>query len=168
MHIRRICQGSLLVVVLATGGSAAAADDATPADRAAIRNCIQERLVDGEELERCIGAIADPCLDKGDDPSTYGMAECSKREYLVWDERLNAAYRKLMAELDAGQRRELRDLQRAWIALSDKKCGFHRVMQPEGTIVIPIASYCAMQETGRQALFLEQMLGEGDSRRRDG
>lgn len=105
---------------------------------------------------------------QGDDPSTYGMAECSKREYLVWDERLNAAYRKLMAELDSGQRRELRDLQRAWIALSVKKCGFHRVMQPEGTIVIPIASYCAMQETGRQALFLEQMLGEGDSRRRDG
>ena len=92
------------------------------------------------------------------------MAEYSKREYLVWDERLNETYRLMTPELESEQRRELRDLQRAWIAFSDKKCGFYRVMQPEGSIVIPIASYCAMRETGRQAVFLEQMLEEGDGR----
>lgn len=154
----------VIVLVLAGAGVAPAADDATPADRAAVQQCLDEKAVAGEERESCIGVVADTCLDKGDDPSTYGMADCSKREYLVWDERLNETYRKMMAELEPGQQRELRELQRAWIAFSDKKCGFYRVMQPDGSIVIPIASYCAMRETGRQAVFLETMHEEGDSR----
>jgi len=145
-------------------GTAHAAEDATPADRAAIQRCLEEKAAAGEERETCVGVIADACLDKSEDPSTYGMAECSKREYLVWDERLNATYRKMMAELERDQQRELRDLQRAWIAFSDKKCSFYRVMQPHGSIVIPIASYCAMRESGRQAVFLEMMHEEGDSR----
>lgn len=154
----------MIALLIAGAGSAPAADDATPADRAAIRQCLDEKAAAGEERESCIGVVADACLDKGDDPSTYGMADCSKREYLVWDERLNETYRKIMAELEPGQQRELRELQRAWITFSDKKCGFYRVMQPEGSIVIPIASYCAMRETGRQAVFLETMHEEGDSR----
>jgi uncharacterized protein YecT (DUF1311 family) len=92
------------------------------------------------------------------------MADCSRREHAVWGERLNLTYRKLLKDLDAKQRQELRELQRAWIAFSDRKCAFYRVMQPEGSIVIPIASYCAMHEVGRQAAFLETMLAEGDSR----
>lgn len=137
---------------------------ATPADRAAIQKCVDEKVAANEDRERCVGAIADACLEKSDDPSTYGMADCTRREHAVWDERLNAVYRQLMKELDAKQREELRDLQRAWIAFSEKKCGFYRVMQPEGSIIIPIAAYCTMEEMGRQAAFLETMLAEGDSR----
>ena len=152
------------IVALSVVGTARAAEDATPEDRAAIQRCLDEKAAAGEEREGCVGLIADACLDKSEDPSTYGMADCSKREYLVWDERLNATFRQMMADLSAEQRRELRDLQRAWIALSDRKCGFYRVMQPQGSIIIPIASYCAMRETGRQAVFLEMMHEEGDSR----
>jgi uncharacterized protein YecT (DUF1311 family) len=156
---------ALLIAVFALlAAPALAAEDAAPADRAAIQRCLEEKASAGEERDTCVGSLADACLEKGEDPSTYGMAECSKREYLVWDERLNATYRTMMAELAPDQRRELRDLQRAWIAFSDKKCGFYRVIQPEGSIVIPIASYCAMRETGRQAVFLEMMHEEGDSR----
>jgi uncharacterized protein YecT (DUF1311 family) len=160
----RVYAACLGLVVLTITGQAFATEDATPADRAAIQNCLDEKAGAGEDREGCVGAVADACLEQGEDPSTFGMADCSKREYLVWDERLNDTYRKMMAELAPEQRRELRDLQRAWIALSDKKCGFYRVMQPEGSIVIPIASYCAMRETGRQAVFLEMMHEEGDSR----
>jgi uncharacterized protein YecT (DUF1311 family) len=162
MHIHRLGRCAVLAAALFLP-SATVAQDATAADRSVIQQCLKARAAASEERERCVGAIADPCLDKGEDPSTYGMAECSKREYLVWDERLNTAYKKLMAELETGQRAQLQDMQRAWIAFSERKCGFYGVIQ-EGTIVIPISSYCAMQETGRQALFLEQMLDEGDSR----
>lgn len=152
------------MLAVAGAGPLAAADDATPEDRAAVQRCLDEKAAAGEERVGCVGVVADACLDKGEAPSTFGMAECSKREYLIWDERLNETYRKMMAELEPGQRHELRDLQRAWIAFSDKKCGFYRVMQPEGSIIIPISSYCAMRETGRQAVFLEMMHEEGDSR----
>lgn len=142
----------------------APAQDATAADHATVQRCLEEKVAAGEERERCVGVIADACLEKGEDPSTFGMADCSRREHAVWDDRLNATFRKLMKELEPKQQRELRDLQRGWIAFSDKKCAFYRVMQPEGSIVIPIASYCAMQEVGRQAAFLETMAAEGDSR----
>jgi uncharacterized protein YecT (DUF1311 family) len=154
----------IVALVFVLAGPAQASEDATPEDRVAIQRCLDEKASAGAERDTCVGSLADACLEKGDDPSTFGMAECSKREYLVWDERLNGTYRKMMAELAPDQRLELRDLQRAWIAFSDKKCGFYRVMQPEGSIVIPIASYCAMKETGRQAVFLEMMHEEGDSR----
>jgi uncharacterized protein YecT (DUF1311 family) len=162
--MRRIHAFLIAAFALALAVPALAAEDATPADRAAIQRCLDEKAAVGEERDTCVGSLADACLDKGDDPSTYGMADCSKREYLVWDERLNETYRRMMAELERDQQRELRDLQRAWIAFSDKKCSFYRVMQPQGSIIIPIASYCAMKETGRQAVFLEMMHEEGDSR----
>ncbi|HEX5779913.1 MAG TPA: lysozyme inhibitor LprI family protein [Xanthobacteraceae bacterium] len=162
--MRRTYTVCLSLIALTLAGEARAGDDATAEDRAAIQRCLDEKAAAGEERETCVGVIADACLDKSEDPSTYGMANCSKREYLVWDERLNATYRQMMAELAPDQRRELRNLQRVWIDLSDKKCGFYRVMQPQGSIIIPIASYCAMRETGRQAVFLEMMHEEGDSR----
>jgi uncharacterized protein YecT (DUF1311 family) len=139
------------------------AQDATPADRAAIENCVKEKLTAGEDRAKCVGVIADACLDKSEDPSTYGMANCGRREQEVWDERLNAAYKKLMADVDRKQRNSVRDMQRTWIAFRDKKCGLHGVLE-EGSIVIPIIAYCYMEETGRQAVFLEQLVDEGDSR----
>lgn len=163
----RLMQKAMVFAVVAgllAAVQPAVAQDATPADRATVQKCLDEKIAASEEREGCVGVIADPCLEKSEDPSTFGMADCSRREYAVWDDRLNETYRKLMKELDAKQQRELRELQRAWIAFSDRKCGFHRVMQPEGSIIIPIAAYCAMQEVGRQATFLETMLAEGDSR----
>ena len=124
---------------------------------------MKEKIAAGEDRGKCVGSIADACLDKSEDPSTYGMANCSRREQEVWDERLNAAYKELMSEVDRKQRISVRDMQRSWIAFRDKKCGLHSVLE-EGSIVIPIIAYCYMEETGRQAVFLEQLVSEGDSR----
>jgi uncharacterized protein YecT (DUF1311 family) len=128
-----------------------------------VAKCLAEKAAANEDRVRCIGVVADPCLEKSEDPSTHGMADCSRREHAVWDERLNAAYRQLMIDLEPKQRVALREMQRAWIAFSDKKCEIHHVIE-EGTITIPIAAYCAMVEVGRQAAFLETLLGDGDSR----
>ena len=122
----RLMQKAMVFAVVAgllAAVQPAVAQDATPADRATVQKCLDEKIAVSEEREGCVGVIADPCLEKSEDPSTFGMADCSRREY-----------------------------------------AFHRVMQPGGSIIIPIAAYCAMQEVGRQATFLETMLAEGDSR----
>jgi uncharacterized protein YecT (DUF1311 family) len=150
------------LLVFGAGIALARADQPEPADAAAIEDCLKEARGKQAREEACIGRVADPCLDKAEDPSTHGMADCSRREHAVWDLRLNRAYRALMRDLEPAQRTELRNAQRAWIAFADKKCGLHRVLE-EGTITIPIAAYCDMVETGRQALFLERLLGEGDN-----
>jgi uncharacterized protein YecT (DUF1311 family) len=145
-----------LFVLLATPAAA----QSTPVDRSAVETCLDERAKTGDQ-ERCIGAVADTCLEKGDDLSTHGMADCSRREHAVWDERLNRIYRKLMRELDNSTRIRLREMQRAWIAFEEKKCTLHHVAEP-GSASIPMMAYCSMTETGRQALFLERVFGPED------
>jgi uncharacterized protein YecT (DUF1311 family) len=143
----------LLVVLWATPS----AGQSSAADRAAVETCLTEKAKT-QEQEGCIGVIADACLEKGDDPSTHGMADCSRREHAVWDERLNRSYRKFMREADNATRTKLREMQRAWIAFEEKKCAFHYVAEP-GSASIPMTAYCSMTETGRQALFLERVFG---------
>jgi uncharacterized protein YecT (DUF1311 family) len=147
---------ALLVVLWATPSAA----QSSAADRTVVEACLAEKAKASEQ-ERCIGVIADACLEKGDDPSTHGMADCSRREHAVWDERLNRIYKKLMRELDNPTRVRLREMQRAWIAFEEKKCGFHYVAEP-GSASIPMIAYCSMTETGRQALFLERLFGPED------
>jgi len=144
------------------GSAFGQADKPDPADTAAVETCLKNARANSRPPESCIGIVADPCLDNAEDPSTYGMVRCSVRECEVWDERLNRTYKKLMTELEPAKRTELRDMQRAWITFHEKKCDFHRVIE-EGTVSIPLASYCGLEETGRQALFLEEMLGDGDN-----
>ncbi|MCC6947039.1 MAG: DUF1311 domain-containing protein [Bradyrhizobiaceae bacterium] len=155
---------AVLLVLYFIGACAAfaQADKPDPQDAAAVEACLKNARANSRPPESCIGIVADPCLDKAEDPTTYGTAKCSEREHLVWDERLNRAYRELMADLEPEKRTELRDMQRSWIAFSDKKCAMHGVLG-EGSIVIPITAYCVLVEAGRQALFLEELLGEGDN-----
>jgi uncharacterized protein YecT (DUF1311 family) len=148
-----------LALLLMLWAAASAAQPAS-ADRTVVEVCLAEKAKAGEQ-ERCIGVIADACLEKGDDPSTHGMADCSRREHAVWDERLNRVYRRLLREVDNATRARLREMQRAWIAFEDKKCGFHHVAEP-GTAAVPMAAYCIMTETGRQVLFLERVFGPED------
>ena len=95
---------ALLVLMWA----APSAGQSTGADRAAVETCLAEKAKSGEQ-EKCIGILADACLEKGDDPSTHGMADCSRAEYAVWDERLNRVYRRLMRELDNPNRNRQRE-----------------------------------------------------------
>ena len=57
----------------------------------------------------------------------------------------------------------LRDIERAWIVYRDRKCDFLQ-READGTSVIPQNAYCMMEETGRQAVFLDEILADSDSR----
>ena len=53
----------------------------------------------------------------------------------------------------------LRGMQRAWIAYRDAKCEFVRAQWSGGTGQGPAMLSCLMQETGRQALWLQVQAG---------
>ena len=147
--------------------SARAGDDKpAAADRTAVADCValaaknQESLPTAEEgaqagaaakLERevtqapglaasCIGVIAEPCQNEPDGQSNLGMAQCYDREAGVWDERLNQNYKK---RLDGAEP-----------AYRDAKCGSISIGET-GSISVPETAICMLDETARQAIFLE-------------
>jgi uncharacterized protein YecT (DUF1311 family) len=116
--------------------------------------------------ESCIGIIAGPCMETPEGSSTSGMMACAGRELAVWDDRLNASYRKRLAPSadPAGnaasaaiEAKQLRKIQKAWIPWRDATC---EVLYSDG---IPIHGssaqvngvYCDMLLTARQALWME-------------
>ncbi|MGP0057725.1 MAG: lysozyme inhibitor LprI family protein [Beijerinckiaceae bacterium] len=146
-----------------------AQEKATPEDRAAIAICLEKAKTDKLGSETCIGAVQKPCLDAPDSQSTLGMKMCAWRETAVWDERLNTAYQAALrgdlgqveALRDGGKRKLtgadiLRDAQRAWIAFRDKKCDAAGLQMEGGSGAGILIGDCYLQETARQALWLEE------------
>lgn len=124
------------------------------------------------EAQACIGLSASDCMETtAMGSTTVGMGFCLDAELALWDGRLNAAYRDLMAadrKADAEARAHgenappraeaLRDMQRAWIAYRDRRCDYERSHWGSGTGGGPAAYACLMQITGDQALYLEALL----------
>jgi uncharacterized protein YecT (DUF1311 family) len=161
--------------------SAGAGDEKpTAADRTAVADCIalaatnQENLPTAEQdaqpgaaakLQReviqtpglaasCIGVIAEPCQNEPDGQSNLGMAQCYDREAAVWDERLNQNYKKRLDAAEPAYRDALKKMQRTWIAYRDAKCGSISIGET-GSISVPETAICMLDETARQAIFLE-------------
>ena len=150
-----------------------AQEKATPEDRATIAKCLEKARKTKAEGETCIGVVEQPCLDKPEGQSTIGMKECSEREVLVWDERLNEAYKKLqkggLGETEVqrdGKKLKgadlFRDVQRAWITFRDKKCDAATLPMEGGTGAGVLLLGCLLRETAHQALWIEEMVREGE------
>jgi uncharacterized protein YecT (DUF1311 family) len=111
----------------------------------------------------CIGAVSTPCLQDPDQYGTTGnMAECLTREFRVWDERLNAAYKQRMKGCQNKQ--DSKDdklcavrhkLERAWIAYRDALCDLPFVAHGGSFASVEYAD-CMLNETARQAVWIEQ------------
>ena len=145
-------------VILFMAGAAAAARASHQAadDSNTVQDCVKTAAgpgVDYAKAERCIGVVANPCLDGDKATSTAAMNACIDRERSVWDDILNETYRRLGDKLDAGQKAKLRAMQRAWIASRDASCHFYWDYY-QGTMASPMASSCVNRETARRALFL--------------
>ncbi|MGE0604881.1 MAG: lysozyme inhibitor LprI family protein [Xanthobacteraceae bacterium] len=125
-------------------------------DTRAIESCIKEKE-SKEGADRCIGLIANPCLDTSAGQSTAGQAGCYQREQLVWDDILNETYRRLQGQFEGKLKTQLRDLQRVWIEARKQQCEFYRdVIQ--GSLAIPIGASCMNTETARRAIYLLSIL----------
>ncbi len=163
---------------LALSPALAADDKPTAVDRAAVADCValagknRESLSDeaaspgaAARLARavkeaptqaasCIGVVAEPCQNEPGGESNLGMAQCYDRETAVWDERLNQNYKKRLDEADPVYRDALRKMQRAWLAYRDAKCASISAGEI-GSISVPETAVCQLEETARQAIFLE-------------
>jgi uncharacterized protein YecT (DUF1311 family) len=148
-------------------------DKVAPKDRAELAACLDQAKAGKKTTESCIGTIQGPCVAGPDGGTTIGMKECTGREIALWDERLNKAYRAaLTSELgeqdvvrDSGKPKLtgadiLRDAQRAWVAFRDKKCDAAGLPMEGGTGAGLLSGDCYLQETARQALWLEDMSDE--------
>jgi uncharacterized protein YecT (DUF1311 family) len=111
----------------------------------------------------CVGVVSTPCLqDPNEQGTTPGMAECVTREYRVWDERLNAAYKEWVKGCPEQPGRKddkacaaRRKLERAWIAYRDALCDLPYAEHGGSFATVEYAD-CMMRETARQAIWIEQ------------
>jgi uncharacterized protein YecT (DUF1311 family) len=108
----------------------------------------------GHAKESCIGAVAVACVHKAGNMSNATLNECYAKETTVWDQRLNSAYRTVLAKLEKEAADNLRKTQRAWITWRDASC-----KQPylvfQGTMAGPMESWCALELTARQSIWME-------------
>jgi len=132
-------------------------------DSAKIQSCIKSATGGPREQERCIGIIADPCLESENAKSTADQVACAAREHAVWDDILNETFRRLRDKLDAKQKIKLRDMQRAWIDSRDRTCAFYWDYF-QGTIAATMNAFCQNRETGHRALFLLGFLADAEGR----
>ncbi len=104
----------------------------------------------------CIGVVASPCQQTSEGRSNTGSADCMRRELAVWDERLNEAYKRWIAQCDDKKICESRrKLERAWVAVRDARCALPWI-EMEGSIAIPLTSSCLLELTARQAIWLQR------------
>jgi uncharacterized protein YecT (DUF1311 family) len=148
--------GIFLIALFALGGVAGAQEKLRAEDSHAIQNCIKEKE-SKEGADRCIGIIANPCLDTPEGQSTHGQADCYRREHLVWDDILNETYRRLQVSFEGKLKTQLRDVQRTWLEARKQQCGFYTDVI-KGSLAIPIGASCMNTETARRALYLLSIL----------
>lgn len=98
----------------------------------------------------------DRCLNSGDAAKgvTVAMATCINTEWQKQDDRLNAAYKAVMATRSAKQKTTLRNAQRAWIKHRDAECVKNLT---GGTIDMLERGSCHLSMTTVRAVELERM-----------
>jgi uncharacterized protein YecT (DUF1311 family) len=150
----------LLGWVAATGYSAA--QDMNPDAEIAMQQCfetVRDIIADPENTANvsgrdCIGAYANNCMATDAGMSTIGMTACTQDEMVWWDQQLNNAYQHLKETLAPDHFRQLRDVQRKWIAYKDAACTFEYNWWDGGSIRQPLTANCFLQITADQAVVL--------------
>lgn len=89
--------------------------------------------------------------------TTLDMNNCNGAEIKRQDTRLNVAYKKAMAGLEAQQQGKLRDAQRAWIKYRDANCGLYFSLTG-GTIDQLNGAGCMLEMTKARADELNKLL----------
>lgn len=111
--------------------------------------------VSGQQIQARYSAAYTKCMASPDGQSTLGMMQCMQEETGRQDARLNAAYRKAMADLTREQKDRLKAAQRAWIAFRDADCS--ALWDPDhwGTLSKVSASQCTLDRTIARTIELE-------------
>src|SRR5207302_8037758 len=96
------------------------------------------------ETERC-----------GQANSTQEIVQCLDGRTKFWDDRLNAAYQRVLSSLSQHRREQLRAAERLWIQYRDANCAYYA--GGEGTISRIDAAECMRHMTQQRARELENI-----------
>jgi uncharacterized protein YecT (DUF1311 family) len=118
-----------------------------------VQACLKTHQGSTRDREKCIDVVAGPCIGDEASRKDFEVTACLRREETVWDQLLNAAYRKLRDNLEEEQRNKLRDMQKSWIDSRERTCAFFYDFF-QGTMANPMIANCNNRETARRALFL--------------
>ncbi|WP_310619294.1 lysozyme inhibitor LprI family protein [Flexibacterium corallicola] len=151
----------LLVVCLsfaARGQSSSHLNTPTPKDREVFNSCLEKAGVKLAPAVACIGAVFEACQAEPKQQTSLGMRVCLSRESELWDERLNAAYEKLMAAYPDAAKKQLRKAERTWITYRKQDCDVPVVLYNKGSFGPVAAMHCFNRATALRAILLEQMI----------
>ncbi len=139
------------------------------ADTAAIDACLRKQT---KAPESCIGIIYKACTDQPSGETTMGMEACSQRETLVWQQKMAAALKqvlagplgKVQAQAPAGPSTAamsgsdiISGMQSTWLTLLPKMCQAASLEYEGGTLAGVVYGQCIFQETGRHVLWLQTL-----------
>jgi uncharacterized protein YecT (DUF1311 family) len=143
---------AIALLIIATSAPARAEDPPNPKDAGLVQACLKKQKPRGQET--CVDVAYKACIGPHEDAKPPSdIMNCLRREQLVWDQMLNTAFRILRDGLDDDQRTKLRDMQRSWLDMREKTCGFYYDYF-EGTMANPMIANCENRETARRAIFL--------------
>jgi len=98
------------------------------------------------------------CMDRSGGV-TVNMLDCIAAETDRQDTRLNNAYKRTMASLNATRKKQLQEVQRIWIRYRDANCDFYA--DPNGgTIATVNSNSCYMEATAERTTELENLREE--------
>ncbi len=151
-----LAEGLVLAMTLAL--NAQGTDQTDLPGRAQLDAC----LAQAEHPEACIGVVSNACQEEPEGSTTYGMMQCAQRELDLWDQRLNAAYTIMRAQMqEQGQdsrRDALQTAQRIWIEYRQAECVQLGLAYEGGTMRGIVHNSCFNDFTARRALELEAQL----------
>jgi uncharacterized protein YecT (DUF1311 family) len=143
---------AVALIASAFGITSAKAEGPRLRDLSIVQACLAKRQTTAEQ-ERCIEVVAKPCIGDEGARAPFDVMACLRREQLVWDQMLNAAYGKLQKNLEDGQRNKLREMQRSWLDTREKTCAFYYDYF-QGSMANPMMANCENREIARRAIFL--------------
>jgi hypothetical protein len=117
--------------------------------RQKIHECVQAARQAGLYPGRCVGILADPCINStGGKAGTVAKArQCAAQELQIWAARLDKSLTAIrLADADLGL--TVAKAQRAWGSSNEFCTAFDRLDQGA-------AEYCLLQATATRALLLE-------------
>ncbi|MDQ2095392.1 lysozyme inhibitor LprI family protein [Rhodalgimonas zhirmunskyi] len=167
---------SILRVALALGLSVAVLTGAAQAQQVikfspeATVACIAQAKTEGTRMD-CVGTSAKACFNRIKGRSTGDIAACMAQETNFWqrrmDKALDAMREKAKAEDAAFMKtakakyvpfkltEDLETMQERWAAFREARCAVEAMMRRGTRFTSTAAASCVMQETARQAMFLE-------------
>lgn len=130
---------------------------AAPADGKAVAACLKKAEEAGQYPGRCIGIVADPCIEVARTKASYreDSKACAARELAVWNALMAEALKRATGAVEKSREAAILESQKTFAASRDKLCPIYDQVDPD--MAMGGANYCRLQEIARRTLMLRRL-----------